>query len=119
LSDFHPRLLRFAKATTLFSAAWTIMCAVFLTVGQIALWLKNGVWDSYPISSVINRLKTDQAPPYLLASSDKLDAELINNPELANWLLRIPAIVPLLIASALLLAFYLLIRVIEKDSYPH
>ena len=117
MSDLHSRLMRFAKATTLFSAAWTILCAVFLTVGQIASWLKNGVWDAYPISAVINRLKTSEAATYVMASSERLDAELINDQALTNWLLRIPAIAPLLIASALLISFYMLIAVIEK-KYP-
>ena len=102
--------MRFAKATTLFSAAWTILCAVFLTVGQIASWLKNGVWDAYPISAVINRLKAGEVATYMLASSN---SELMNS----NWLLRIPAIVPLLVGAALLVAFYMLITVIEK-RYP-
>jgi hypothetical protein len=110
--------MRFAKATTLFSAAWTIICAVFVTGLQISSWLKKGVWDAYPISSVIDRLKTGEAATYVLASSDILDAELINSQVLTNWLLRIPAIVPLLIASALLISFYMLIAVIEK-RYPN
>jgi hypothetical protein len=94
--------MRFTKATTLFSAAWTMVCAVFVIGLQIASWLKNGVWDAYPIST------------YVMASSD----ELINNQVLANWLLRIPAIVPLLVGAALLVAFYMLITVIEK-KYPN
>jgi hypothetical protein len=108
----------FAKTTTLFSAALTIMCSVFLTGGQMASWLKNGVWDAYPISAVINRLKTGESATYMMASSDILDAELINNQVITNWLLRIPAIAPLLIASALLIAFYMLITVIE-NKYPN
>jgi hypothetical protein len=93
------------------------MCAVFVTGLQISSWLKKGVWDAYPISVVINRLKTGEAATYVMASSDRLDAELINDLALTNWLLRIPAIAPLLIASALLVAFYMLITVIEK-RYP-
>jgi hypothetical protein len=88
-----------------------MMCAVFLTGWQIASWLKNGKWDAYPISAVINRLKAGEVATYVLASSD---SELMNNEVLANWLLRIPAVVPLLVGAALLVAFYMLITVIEK-----
>jgi hypothetical protein len=45
-----------------------------------------------------------------MASSDKTETAM------ADWLLDVPAIVPILIASALLLGFYLWLTSIEQAS---
>jgi hypothetical protein len=99
--------VKFAKITALLSAAWTILCAVMIVGFQAASWIRNGVWDGYRLSSVLKSLKGDQNITYVTASADKFDAELTTKQAIADWLLGIPAIVPLLIVAALHLAFYL------------
>ncbi len=116
LSAFQQRLVRYAKITALLSAVWTILCAVLIVGWQVTSWLQNGVWDAYPLSSVIKSLENDQAVSYVTASSDKFETKLMDKQVMADWLLEIPAIVALLIASALLLAFYMRLTVIEKNS---
>jgi hypothetical protein len=62
------------------------------------------------------RLKSDRNFKYVTASLDKIGTDSTIQEVLADWLLDIPAIVPLLIVAALLLAFYLKLSAIEKKA---
>jgi hypothetical protein len=107
------QLVKFTKISTLFAAALTILCAVMLF--GITSWIQNGVWNAYPVSLVISSLQADRNGPYVTASVKKVET---GSPikEISDWLLEIPAIVPLLIMSALLLAFYLKLSAIQKAA---
>ena len=107
LSAFQ-RLVQFAKITALLSAVWTILCAALI----IGLQVFSGEWNAYRLSSVIESLKRDQNSVYVTASSNKSETEWT----IADWLLELPAIVPLLIIAALLLAFYLRLAVLAKEA---
>src|ERR1700730_12093478 len=107
---------KFAKMTALLSAGWTILCAVTIIVMQVTYGIRNGVWDTYRVSSILKNLKSDQNIKYVTAGADKFETELPVKQVLADWLLEIPAIVPLLIAAALLLTLYLQLAVIEKET---
>ena len=110
------RVLKFAKVTALLSAVWTILCAVMIVGMQVTSWLGNGVWDTYRLSSILKKLKSDQNITYVTASAHKFETELTIKQVIADWLLGIPAIVPLLIVAALYLAFYLRLAAIEKEA---
>jgi hypothetical protein len=86
-----------------------MLSAVLIVGQQVTSWLQDGIWDAYSLLSIISRLKGNQNI-YVTASSDNVQTNGI-----ADWLLEIPAIVPLLIASALLLAFYAWVAAIEKE----
>jgi hypothetical protein len=113
LSSFEQPLLGFAKISALLSAVWTALCAVLLIGWQVTSWLYTGVWDAYPLSSVVNSLKSDGGNTYITASSAKIEPELTTTQEMVDWLLEIPTIVALLIALSLLLAFHRLVKIIE------
>jgi hypothetical protein len=98
LTAFQRRLVKFAKITALLSAVWTALCAVMLAGWQVTSWLQNGVWDAYPLASVIKNLKGEQGVTYATTSSDELKTEPINIHGIYDWVLEIPAIAPLLIA---------------------
>jgi hypothetical protein len=108
------QLLRFAKLTAVLAAALTILCAVMIVGWQVTSWIQNGEWNSYPVSSVISSLQRDQNNTYVTASLKKVETGSPFWEAVADWLLDIPAIVPLLIVAALLLAFYLKLSAIEK-----
>jgi|ERR1700730_14874499 len=110
------RVVKFAKMTVLLSAGWTILCAATIVVMQVTFWIRNGVWDTYRLSSILKNLKSDQSSKYVTASADKFGTELTIKQVIADWLLGIPAIVPLLIVAALHLAFYLRLAAIEKEA---
>jgi hypothetical protein len=116
LSAFQQHLVRFAKIATLVSVAWTVLCAILLVGWQTTLWLQEGVWNSYSLSSLIGRLERDRVATYVTAGAAKLETGSINKQAVLNWLLEMPSIVPLLIASALLLGFYIWLKDIEKKS---
>jgi len=108
LFAFQQHLVRFAKIAALLSAAWTMLCAVLVVGPQVSAWLQDGVLDAYSLSSTISRLHGNQK--YFTAGSDNLRSNWI-----VDWLLEVPAVVPLLTASALLLAFYAWVATVEKE----
>jgi hypothetical protein len=110
------QLLRFAKLTALLAAAFTILCAVMIVGWQVTSWIQNGEWNAYPISSVISSLQSDENATYVTASLKKVERGSPFWEAIADWLLGIPAIAPLLIAAVLLLALYLKLSAIEKAS---
>ena len=85
-------------------------CAVLIVGWQVIYWIHDGVWNVWSVSYVFTSLESNRRVTYVTASSDKLDA----HQGVVDFLLEIPAIVPLLIAAALLLAFYLRLTIIEK-----
>jgi hypothetical protein len=110
------QLVKFTKTTVVFAAALTVLCAVVIVGWQVTSWIQNGEWNAYPVSSVISSLQRDQNNTYVTASLKKVETGSPFWEAVASWLLDIPAIVPLLIAAALLLAFYLKLSAIEKAS---
>ena len=95
------RVVRFARLTALIFAGWTILWAALLA----GWWVWSG--DAYPVSSIVQLLSPDRT--YVTASfSGTLKEALI------DWLLDVPAIVPLLMAAALLVMFYRWLAVIDK-----
>jgi hypothetical protein len=94
----------------LVSTVWTILCAVLIVGWQVTSWLQGGIWDP-SLSSMIRSLQGNQDITYATASANKPATEGIT-----DWFLEIPAIVPLLIASALLLVFYAWLATIEQED---
>ena len=105
------RFLKFAKMTVLASAVWTIFCATFIFGWQLISWLRDGVWDAFPISSVILSGKAI----YVTASAEQIRPQQAVFQNVIDWLLAIPAIIPLVIASALLFGFYARLSMMEKQ----
>jgi hypothetical protein len=110
------QLARFAKLTALFAGALTILCAAMIVGWQVTFWIQNGEWNAYPISSVINGLHSDGNTTYITASLKKVESGSSIKQAMTDWLLEIPAIVPLLIVASLLLVFYLKLSAIENAA---
>jgi hypothetical protein len=85
---------------TLLSLGLTLLSAGWIAGRQVGSWLQNGEWEAYPLSSLIKEWESGDVT-YTTASSDKPKTVI------ANWLLDVSAIVPILIASAFLIGFYL------------
>ena len=102
------RLIRFAKIAALVAIAWTFFYAVFIIGWQINIFLRQGSWPTLPLSSVINKLEYEPGAIYATASAHEIESSVV------DALLRVSAIVPLLLASALLTAFYLWLARTEK-----
>ena len=98
------RLIRFARRTTLVAVIWTIFCAVLIVGWQMTIFLREGSWHALPLSSVFNTLESNRAEIYSTASIDKIERS--HSANLADALLHVPVIVPLLLGAALLIAFY-------------
>jgi hypothetical protein len=104
------RFLKFAKMAVLASGVWTIFCATFIFGWQLISWFRYGSWDVFPISSVMLSGKAI----YVTASGEHIRPQQAAFQNVINWLLEIPAIVPLAIASALLFCFYAHLSLMEK-----
>ena len=104
------KVVKLTKVTALLSAGWTILCAVMIIGWQVS----SGVEDSSRLSSIVKILKSDQKSTYVTANSTEYTGALTTNQVMIDWLLQIPALVPLVIVAALLLLFYRRLAVIEK-----
>jgi hypothetical protein len=106
------RLTRFARMTALVADIWTIFCAVLIVGWQMIIFLREGSWHALPLSSVFNALEYSRGEIYSTASINNIGKSHPTN--LADALLQIPVIVPLLLAAALLTAFYLWLSNTER-----
>jgi hypothetical protein len=115
LSAFQ-RFVRLARLITTLSAALTILCAVMVVGLQVTSWIKNGVWEAYLVSSVIESMKSDRYDVYITASVDRQGTVRHG---MLDWVMGIPAIVPLVVAAVLHFAFYSYLATLEeKVSKP-
>ena len=78
---------------------------------------KTGVWNPYPLSSVIESIKDDGADIYVTASVGPPAEETIRQ-ALIEWVLGIPAIVLLMAAAVMHFALYLYLARLEKGGRP-
>jgi hypothetical protein len=92
---------------------WTILYAVLIVGWQITSLLREGSWPALPLSSIINKLEFNRGAIYATASAGEIERSQLAN--VIDAMLRVPAIVPLLLAAALLTAFYLWLTDIEKQ----
>jgi hypothetical protein len=106
------RLIRFARMTALVADIWTIFCAVLIVGLQMIVFLREGSWYALPLSSIFNTLESSRSEIYSTASIDKIERS--HPPNLADALLQVPVIVPLLLGAALLTAFYLWLSDTER-----
>src|SRR5450631_1333837 len=91
---------------------WTIFYAVLIISWQIENFLIAGSWPALPLSSIINKLEFNRGAIYATASAGEI--EISQPANVIDAMLRVPAIVPLLLAAALLTGFYLWLTDIEK-----
>jgi hypothetical protein len=106
------RLIRFAKVVALVADAWTALCAVLIVGWQIVIFLREGSWPALPLSFVFNTPIYPRDEIYSTASIEKIEPNHLK--KLADALLQIPLIVPLLLGTALITVFYLWLSHIEK-----
>ena len=99
--------------TALVADIWTILYAVLIVGWQITSLLREGSWPALPLSSIINKLEFNRGAIYATASTGEIERSQLAN--VIDAMLRVPAIVPLLLAAALLTAFYLWLTDIEKQ----
>jgi hypothetical protein len=106
------RLIRFAKIAALIAGIWTIFYAILIVGWQITIFFREGSWPTLPLSSIFNIVGTDRGAILTPASTEKFQTSNLEN--LVEVLLRVPAIVALLLAAALLAAFYAWLMHAEK-----
>ena len=102
------QFVQFAKVAALLAVAWTIFCVLLIVGWQASSWLTDGNWPALRLSSFIKGLRDDGD---FVARAHGIESRSMN---LLNNLLDAPAILPLLVASALLVTFYLWLTRIEK-----
>jgi ABC-type sulfate transport system permease component len=91
---------------------WTIFITVLIVGWQISIFLRSGSWPALPLSSVFNKLESDRGAIYATASADEIERDRLA--DVVDAMLRVPTIVPLLVAGVLLTAFYLWLMHTEK-----
>jgi len=107
------RLVRFAKLTVSVTIASTIFCTFLIVGWQITIFLRDGSWRALPLSLVFNTPEFKQGEVYLTASIDKTSESWTTN--LTDAVLHMPIITILLLAVAVLTAFYSWILRVERE----
>jgi hypothetical protein len=110
-------IIKSAKLLVTLSGALTIFCALLVVGLQVASWKKSGVWNPYPLSSVIESIKDDRDDIYVTASVGP-SAELTSRQPLIEWVLGVPVIVLLMAAAVMHFALYLYLTRLEKGWRP-
>jgi hypothetical protein len=105
------RLIRLAKFTALIAHAWTVIYVALIFGWQITTFIRVGVWPALPLSSIVNRGEIHPGEIFATASVGKVEN---NDLSVLDGLLRIPTVVPLLLAALLLGAFYLWLQNTER-----
>ncbi len=108
--------MRFAKSTTLLSGVSTILCAAAVFGFQLTSWLRTDVWETYPLSSAIRGLKSNESAVYVTASTDKFQTELTSTRAIIDWLFGLPIVLLLVISAGLHVVFYLYLVAVEKQQ---
>ena len=91
---------------------WTF-AYVFLIVGwQINIFLKKGSWPTLSAKSALNTLGQGHHVIYATAQTRGDEGNHLSNA--VDALLQVPAIVPLLLAAALLTTFYKWLKDVER-----
>ena len=98
--------------TALVADIWTILYAVLIVGWQITTFLREGSWPALPLASVINKLELSGGANYGTASVGEIQGGQLEY--VTDVMLSVPAIVLLLLAAALLTAFYLWLTDMEK-----
>jgi hypothetical protein len=115
LSGIEQRLVRIAKTITLLAVVWTALYAVALFGWQLFAWTRDGVWDSYPLSSAIRELQIyPTVTEYSTASVDSTRKDHSVVQRIIEVALEVPTIALLLMVLALLMSFYIWLTEFEK-----
>jgi hypothetical protein len=107
------RLIRVAKVAALAADITTILYAVFIFGWQFVSLLRDGIWPALPLSTVLNKLEYNRGAIYATASASQSQRGYLT--DVIESLLRVPVIVPLLLAAALITAFYVWLVHIEEE----
>jgi hypothetical protein len=102
--------VRFAKLTAVIADVSTVFCAVLIVGWQAIVFLRNGSWPSLPLSLIL------RAPNGEVSSTGSIDKLAESRaPSFVDALLQVPIVMILLLAVALLTAFYLWLSSLEKE----
>ena len=101
------RLIRFAKFATLLAGVLTFIDVVVILGWQGFIFFSEGDWRFVPISFLLN-------PIHQPRNTGNIESGLLA--DVMERFLQIPALVPLLLALALLVIFYSWLIRIEKNS---
>ncbi len=107
------RLIQLAKMVTTVAAGWTVFVFFSIVGWQAWTWAAEGSWPTLLLSDVMDRFRSADGPVYVTASVE--ESEKSSTSYLFDAILSIPATVPLLVASAMIIGFYLWLRKIEHD----
>ena len=109
------RLIRFARLAALIADLWTILYAVLIIGWQIVIFFREGSWSALSIKVVLDKLEYGHHVGYTTAQIRENEGSGLLNA--VDALLHIPAIVPLLLAAALLTAFYKWLKDFERQYF--
>ena len=112
------RAAQLAKIPVFVCAASTALCTIGILFWQIGSWFKTGEWETYAVSDMLATASIYFPRRYNTASFTPSENFRIDAQAVIEWFLAVPAIVPLLVATAVIALFYFWLACIaEKQSH--
>ena len=107
------RLVAIARTVVGLAAIATVLIIAAICTLQAIVWAKTGMWSSLPFAQLLELAGIEIGRTYVTASGD-LQARRLDFDAVIEWWLDAPAIVPLLVATALFVAFYMWLKSLEE-----
>lgn len=115
--SFGQRVAQLAKGPVVVSAAFTALCTIGILLWQIGYGFKTGEWEAFTVSDVFQAAHIYIPRRYNMASFSPSQNSRFDAQTVMEWVLDLPAIVPLVVVTLLIALFYIwLARIAEKHS---
>jgi hypothetical protein len=110
---FGRQLVAFVKMLVVAAGVATALSIAVIASLQLAFWLIANTWTPVPLARIVE-LSGIEVPRRYFPASDVTGSSRAATPDLAEWLLNLPAIVALFMGLALLSLVYAALTSAEK-----
>jgi hypothetical protein len=115
VSTFQRHAAGVAAIAVLISAAATGLCAAIILCWQLVTFLKTGKWMTIAVADVLELAHISVPRSYIVSSATPREPRWFDAQSIIDWWLDAPAILPLLIAGALLALLYMWLAAIREQ----
>ena len=109
------RLVAFVRAAVGLAAAVAAFGIAALSLLQGIVWMKTGQWSSVPFSQILDLVGLDVPRRFFPASIDAHAERRLDFDRFVDWWLDAPAIIPLVVAVAVLVLLYIGLKTLQES----
>src|SRR5262249_18293758 len=109
------RLVAFVRGVVGLAAAVAAFGIAALSLLQGVVWMKTGQWSPLPFSQILDLVGLDVPRRYFPAGIDAHAERRLDSDRVVAWWLDAPAIIPLLVAVAVLVLLYIGLKTLQES----